>query len=388
MLERVEGRPYPEVVRTRILDPLEMSATEPAITHEMRERLAVGYEYLHDDRLGYPGAPLAPATWLETETADGSIASTASDMCAFARLLLNEGVGPSGRLLSADAFKRMATEQIRADETYAYGYGLAIRGLHGRRLIGHGGGMVGYLAGLQIDPEAGLGAVVLQNGMSANPMTLARELLRLAREARDDGSPPVTDEGSAAATYDELAGVFVPVESGVPFELVGSGDGLELRAGGRMLLLEELDTDIFLVPDAASDRFALRVERPVPGAVELWHGDRRYVREGAVPHALDKPTDELRAIAGQYRSHNPWTTNFSVVLRGARPWLVFPAAPDGFEDEQPLVRSPDGTFRAGEDPGNPEGVRFDTIVEGQALRAWLSGCPYYRADNPTLPEAA
>jgi CubicO group peptidase (beta-lactamase class C family) len=74
VLEAVEGRPYPEVLRARILDPLGMSATEPAITHAMRARLAVGYEYLHDDRIGYPGAPLAPATWLETDTADGSIA--------------------------------------------------------------------------------------------------------------------------------------------------------------------------------------------------------------------------------------------------------------------------------------------------------------------------
>ena len=95
MLEAVEGRPYPEIIRERILDPLEMSATEPAITHDIRARLAVGYEYLHDDRLSHPDAPLAPATWLETETADGSIASNAADMCAFVRLLLRGGEGPA-----------------------------------------------------------------------------------------------------------------------------------------------------------------------------------------------------------------------------------------------------------------------------------------------------
>jgi len=44
----------------------------------------VGYDYLYDDRLGYPGRPLVPATWVETATADGSIASTAGDMAAFA----------------------------------------------------------------------------------------------------------------------------------------------------------------------------------------------------------------------------------------------------------------------------------------------------------------
>ena len=53
VLEAVDGRPYPEVVRGRVLDPLGMAATEPAITHDVRERLAVGYEYLHDDRIGH-----------------------------------------------------------------------------------------------------------------------------------------------------------------------------------------------------------------------------------------------------------------------------------------------------------------------------------------------
>lgn len=383
VLETVDGRPYREVVRARILDPLDMSATEPAITHDIRARLAVGYEFLHDDRVGYPGAPLAPATWLETETADGSIASTAADMCAFVRLLLREGEGPSGRLLSEKAFAQMTTGNACGDGTDAYGYGLWIREMEERRFIGHGGGMVGYLAGMQADPESGLGAVVLQNGMSLNPMALARTVVRIAREARY-GTPPSAARTSATSTLrarDELAGVYVPDEPGCePIEIVVAEDGPVLHSGGCEVALEELDDDLFLVPDAAFDRFRIRVERPTNGVTELWHGGERYVREGAVAQQLPEPSDELRAIAGHYRSHNPWTTNFRVVLRGDRPWLIFPAAPDGFDDEQPLVPWPDGSFRVGEDPGNPEGLGFDTLVDGRALRACLSGWPYYRAD--------
>ena len=59
-----------------------------------------------------------------------------------------------------------------------------MRNLDGRRFIGHGGGMVGYLAGLQADTDANLGAIVLQNGMGAHPMTLARTVIRIA-----DGEP-------------------------------------------------------------------------------------------------------------------------------------------------------------------------------------------------------
>ena len=67
--------------------------------------------------------------------------------------------------------------------------------------------------------------------------------------------------------------------------------------------------------------------------VELWHGAQRYVRQGAAARPLPQPSAELQPIAGHYRSHNPWTTNFRIVLRGDRPWLIFPGAPDGLGTE-------------------------------------------------------
>jgi hypothetical protein len=60
--------------------------------------------------------------------------------------------------------------------------------------------------------------------------------------------------------------------------------------------------------------------------------------------------------------------------------LIFAGAPDGFDTEQQLLPMTDGSFRVGEDEGNPETLRLDTVVDGRALRAWLSGWPYYRAD--------
>lgn len=96
------------------------------------------------------------------------------------------------------------------------------------------------------------------------------------------------------------------------------------------------------------------------------------------PPPEDEPPAALRTIAGHYRSHNQWAPHVRVVLRGPRAWLVFPAAPDGFLDTQRLTPSADGEFRCGEDPGNPEGLRFDTVLDGHAVREWLSGRPYYR----------
>lgn len=374
VLEAIAGRSYPELLRERILGRLGMAASEPAITHDVRGRLAVGYEYLRDDRLGHPGAVLAAATWLETDTADGSIASTAEDMCAFARLLLGGGEAPGGRLLSERAFAQMTSAHSGTDESGAYGYGLEIRTLGGRRLIGHGGGMVGYVAGLQADREAGIGAVVLANGPAAHPIALARTAIGIACEEPTRTAPVSIPEVRPIPTGPYRA---VDGTGGVIELLDGGARGPRLRADGREIALHGYSDDVFVVADPGWDRFPLEIA-DAPGATELWHGDRRYVLISAGTAAAAEPPAALRAIAGHYRSHNPWATNFRVVLRGERAWLIFAAAPDGFDDTQPLIPTRDGEFRCGEDPGNPETLRFDTVVDGRTLRAWLSGWPYYR----------
>jgi hypothetical protein len=95
-----------------------------------------------------------------------------------------------------------------------------------------------------------------------------------------------------------------------------------------------------------------------------------------------EPTVEQAGTTGSYRSHNPWTTFFRVEARGPELWLVFPAAPDGFDDEQPLVPTARAaSFRVGADPLGPEHLRFDTPIDGRARRAWLSGWDYYRVDD-------
>jgi hypothetical protein len=233
--------------------------------------------------------------------------------------------------------------------------------------------MIGYVSAMETDPDAGLGVIVLQNAANLRPTLLARQALRVMRDGRA-GQTPAPAPADAA-----LCGTYSPDDPhGTPIE-IALGDGLVLRAGAAAAELEVVDEDLYLAPHPALDRFPIRIERLDDGAVELWHGGDRYVRTGAAARGLAEPELELRAIAGHYRSHNPWTTNFRVLLRGDEPWLFFPAPPDGFVTEQRLRPEADGSFRVGGDPGSPEGLRFDTMVDGRALRAWLSGWPYYRA---------
>ena len=115
VLERLTGQGYGDAIRSRVLAPLGMTASEPAITNALRPRLAVGYASLYDDRPAHPSHPLVPATWLETESGDGSLASTPEDMAVYLRMLLNRGRGARDRLLSEAGFAAM-TQRIIAIE--------------------------------------------------------------------------------------------------------------------------------------------------------------------------------------------------------------------------------------------------------------------------------
>jgi hypothetical protein len=47
--------------------------------------------------------------------------------------------------------------------------------------------------------------------------------------------------------------------------------------------------------------------------------------------------------------------------------------------QRPLAPLGDGLFRVDEETWSPERLRFDTVLDGRAQRAWLNATPYYRA---------
>jgi len=108
----------------------------------------------------------------------GSINSCAADMAKWVQLQLNRGkfVDRDGRLFSEEQSKQMWSPQtilptgnvppplaaLRANfADYALGWGL--RDYHGRKLVGHTGGVAGFVSRVMLVPEENLGVVVLTN---------------------------------------------------------------------------------------------------------------------------------------------------------------------------------------------------------------------------------
>jgi CubicO group peptidase (beta-lactamase class C family) len=279
-LEETTGLRYRDLLRDLILEPLGLEHTEPEITAEMRARMAVGYDRLHDDRPPEPDDPLYPAPWVETGTADGSLASTADDLAAFARSLLT---GEAKRLTSG--------RLLDCGDGWRYGYGLESKVEDGRRLFRHGGSMPGFASTMLGDLDSGLAAVVLMNGPDEHAVTEAVAEFALDVQRGADPEPP-----------------------GEPAE-------------------DEADS-----PPA-------------------------------------EPREEWAAFYGRYRSYNPWLPGFRIVQRESGL-----TAACSWGNDKPLVPLGAAQFRVGAEDWSPERLSFDAVVDGEALRANLSGESYYRSD--------
>lgn len=386
LLEELTGQSYGDYIQTHILDPVGMTATQPVITHETRKRLAVGYERFYDDRPSHPSHPLVPATWLEYGAGDGSIAATPAELAAYLRLLLNRGQGPKGRLVSEESFNLMTQRIIKAGADAFYGYGLRLSESDGHTIISHGGGMVGYQAFLLGDLDDGLGAVVFINGPGSSRQVaeFALKLLRAALHNQELPPVPPAESPTRVQNAADYAGTYTTGEKTIT--LVAEGARLLLAYRGERIALERRGNDRFYVNHPDFSLFLLcfgrkkdkeKEDEQAATVVEAFHGSDWYRNANyAGPTSFDYPK-EWEAYPGHYRTAHPWFSNFRIVLRKGELWLITPTG-----GEQAVVPVGDGVFRVGNEDYSPERLRFDTVVNGQALRANLSGCEYYRALTP------
>jgi D-alanyl-D-alanine carboxypeptidase len=376
VLRAITGRSYADVVRSRVLDPLGMYATHPTITNETRRTLAVGHEPFYDDRPARRSDPLVRASWFETETADGCLASSAGDLAIYLRVLLNRGRGPLGRILSEQSFARMSSRVIEAAAgEWWYGYGLGTFVEDGHTIIGHGGGVPGFVSTLTADMVAGVGAVVLVN-TAFDPAPIAnyaRQLLRAAVTGSSVPGAPALSDPTILEDASDYEGSYLGHNGS--FRLVAEDHRLLMDWRGRRLILERRGADAFLVPHEDFVLFLLSVERQDGRAVAASFGSDYYVNQRYERlHSNVAAAESWSAYAGHYRSFSPWLTNFRVIVRRGSLLLVLPAGA-----EARLIPAGDACFKFG-DCGDV--IRFGSIVDGRAIEASLGASKYYRVDTP------
>jgi D-alanyl-D-alanine carboxypeptidase len=387
ILERLTGRSMPDLLRERIFEPLGMASTEGRITNATRRDLAVGYATLFDDRPAQRHHELVPAHWTVSDTADGSIVSNVVDMAAYARLLLNRGATPEGhRVLSEEAFARFTepaidepVEEREVPGRYAYGLSVGVRA--GHAILTHSGGMVGYTALLMVQPDDGIGCVMLINGQGDRLQTVGYALDAVRAVIRGEQLPDVTYPPDPAAIEDaaDYEGVYRDGDRTVRIEAKDGGlmllDGEVEAMLEREALVDGRYHDRFLLVHDGLDRYPLVFRRHEGRVVEAVHGPARLVRDGEGGTRAEMP-EGWAVFEGLYRSHDPWDPVLRVYARAGRLFLFSP----GDEEEWELTSLGDGSFVAGE-PWAPRRLRFEGIVDGRAPVAELNGGRWYRSND-------
>jgi CubicO group peptidase (beta-lactamase class C family) len=145
---RLRGATWWDVVRDRLHGPLGMTRT----TYHPEAPSAQGYSVDH-----FAGT-LTPEPHQDTGAMApaGQAWSTVGDLARWARFLADGHPD----VLAADTLREMGRPQAPAER---YGLGLQAVEQGGRRLVGHGGTMPGFMAGIFVDPERRDGVVVLCN---------------------------------------------------------------------------------------------------------------------------------------------------------------------------------------------------------------------------------
>ena len=390
VLEEIDRQPMAAVLRRRVLDPLGMASSEPVITNAIRQRMAIGYAPMFDDRPFPLRGELAEAPWVEFGEGAGSVSSTATDMGEYLAMLLNrgkivrgssvrEGLG-RGRIVGEESFKLFVTPAIKAPfwgEDASYGYGLWVNEVDGRTLLRHTGGMVAFSSAMHVDITSGFGAFASVNANLAGyrPNIVAKYALNLLRailEEKDLPSAPATstlpDQVLNAADF---AGTFTSAD-GSKLALAAQGGKLWLTVVAQRVALERAGEDRFVVKHPDFDLFPLEFARERNVVVEAFHGPRWFTNERYTgPKTFDYPK-EWEAFAGHYRNDSPWFGSTRIFVRKGK------LTADG----TPLTPLGDGLFRLGPEDWSPERLGFGPVVNGRATRMKVSGVEFHRTFTP------
>jgi CubicO group peptidase (beta-lactamase class C family) len=160
-LAKAAGRPFMEMVRTEVLEPLGMTGSEFVVAGaKLEARLAAGYVIGQDGSID-GGQPAREHAGRGYKVPNGGVYSTVADLGRFMGAM--SGV-PGLRILSEESRREALSIQTPENPNRGYGLGFSVQiDERGRKIASHGGSVAGYTAHMAFDPEERIGVVLLRN---------------------------------------------------------------------------------------------------------------------------------------------------------------------------------------------------------------------------------
>ena len=166
-VEVVTGKPYEQVVKELVLEPLGLNHTfyfpEEAIVHGV----AVGHQ-VHFDKTR-PTEVMQPWAWPRTSAALGGLITNVKDLLRYACFQMGDGSwegsdGQTIRLLKPETMQLMQSKQAPAGSAAeSMGITWMLRQAGEVRIFGHGGASNGQMSILQIAPDQKFAIIVVTN---------------------------------------------------------------------------------------------------------------------------------------------------------------------------------------------------------------------------------
>ncbi len=182
-LAKAAGRPFIEMVRTEVLEPLGMTGSEFVVAGgKLEARLAAGYVIGQDGSIN-GGQPAREHAGRGYKVPNGGVYSTVADLGRFMGAM--SGV-PGLQILSEESRREALSIQTPENPNRGYGLGFSVQiDEQGRKIASHGGSVAGYSAHMAFDPEARIGVVLLRNygRGSTNLGTVAQGLVAQLRSS-------------------------------------------------------------------------------------------------------------------------------------------------------------------------------------------------------------
>lgn len=266
--ERAGGKPFPDLARERIFEPLGMASTHVHADHRqiVRDR-AIGYEK-RDGRW-----TVSMSAW--EQTGDGSVMTTVLDLARWMRNFDEPKVG--GPALIRELLRK---GRLASGEEIDYAEGLRHGTYRDRPLVGHNGSWAGYRASVLRFPTEKAAVILLCNAESVQVGTTARKIADVALADRLGPLPAPTPPPSpspsplrsrpaplAAAEAAALTGRYRSEELDRDFQVAGVTDGLVLRVRDRDQALVRLGADEFEIDPPDHQPVVVAFTRDAAGKV-------------------------------------------------------------------------------------------------------------------------
>jgi len=178
LIKEVSGQSWDEFVKTKIFEPLHMTATSTTNSHFTTE-MNVSAPHLDGKAM--------PFINYDNSGPAASMNTSVTDMMAWIETWLNKGSYKDNQIFSEDYFYKSTNtmtplngghgDKIGGTHFYGYGLGWFLFDYEGRKVIQHGGGLPGVHSKVVLIPEDNLGYVIIANQISGLVESVYKRIL-------------------------------------------------------------------------------------------------------------------------------------------------------------------------------------------------------------------